>query len=60
MNIKTEFELRDKVKIKVFDNIEGMVDGYYYSYDGLKYYISFYKDCRREYEYLYANELEKI
>ena len=60
MNISTEFELRDKVKIKVFDNIEGMNDGFYYSYDGLKYYVSFYKDYRREYEYLYAYELERI
>ena len=46
MNISTEYELGHNVKIKVFDNIEGTIDGYY-SYDGLKYYVSFYKDYRR-------------
>lgn len=59
MQINTEFEIKDKVSIKPFDNIEGIIEGIYCTAQGIKYYVAFWKDCSREYEYFYTEELEK-
>ena len=60
MDIHTEYEIGAKVLIKPFDNIQGYIMGFYYSTDGLKYYVSYWKDFNRETDYFYSEEIEAL
>lgn len=40
MDIHSDFELKQKVKILPF-NMEGHIEGVYYSFYGVKYYVTF-------------------
>lgn len=41
MNIEYDINLKQKVKIIPF-NIKGHIEGIFYSYYGIKYYVCFY------------------
>ena len=44
MNLDVKFELGQKVKVIPCGNKVATVEGYYYSYYGLKYYVTRYND----------------
>lgn len=59
MDIHSDFELKQKVKILPF-NMEGCIEGVYYSYYGVKYYVTFYHELDEKTGYFCREELEAI
>ena len=60
MDIKNKFQLKQKVKVIPLDNIEARIEGFYYSYYGLKYYVYFYVDYKENSGYFFEDELVVI
>lgn len=60
MEIHSDYELGQKVKMIPFDNQIARIEGIYYSYYGVKYYVSFYRDFKDENAYFFGDEIEAV
>ena len=60
MNIETKYELKQKVKILPLGDKIGSIDGIYFGFGGIKYYVSYYVDYDEKVNYFYEEDLVAV